>query len=205
MPACTFPITLFVPLVEPFTSTSCASRSSKSSGSPIIFASSRFSFSLRTGSNSSMSYIGGHWAFQWSTMRSTSWSLMKQPCTRSGLGCPPGEKSMSPRPSRASAPFWSRIVRESTFCDTWKAMRLGKFALMMPVMTFTEGRWVARIRWMPTARAICASRWIDSSTSALAVIIRSASSSTITPTYGIGSRLLPAAFGKLPGFSAMAL
>jgi hypothetical protein len=40
---------------------------------------------------------------------------------------------------QASAPFWSRIVRESTFEATRKAMRLGKFALMSPVMTFTDG------------------------------------------------------------------
>ena len=36
-------------------------------------------------------------------------------------------------------------------------MRLGKFALIRPVMTFTDGRCVARIRWMPMARAFCAS------------------------------------------------
>jgi hypothetical protein len=44
-------------------------------------------------------------------------------------------------------------------------------------MTFTEGRWVARIRWMPMARAFCASRASGVSTSACTVIIRSASSS----------------------------
>ena len=47
-------------------------------------------------------------------------------------------------------------------------------------MTSTDGRCVARIRWMPTARAICARRAIDSSTSLLATIIRSASSSMTT-------------------------
>src|ERR671920_491940 len=44
-------------------------------------------------------------------------------------------------------------------------IRDGRFALIRPVMTSTDGRCVARIRWMPTARAICASRAIDSSTS----------------------------------------
>ena len=46
-------------------------------------------------------------------------------------------------------------------------MRDGRFALINPVITSTDGRCVARIRWMPTARAICASRAIDSSTSLL--------------------------------------
>ena len=55
-----------------------------------------------------------------------------------------------------------------------------------PVMTSTDGRCVARIRWMPTARAICASRAIDSSTSLLATIIRSASSSMTTTMNGSG-------------------
>src|SRR5438034_1893356 len=64
---------------------------------------------------------------------------------------------MSPRPRSCSAPFPSSTVRESTLDATWKAIRVGKFALMSPVTTSTDGRWVAMIRWMPTARAICAS------------------------------------------------
>ncbi len=87
---------------------------------------------------------------------------------------------MSPLPSSCSAPLPSRIVRESIRDATRNAMRAGRFALMSPVITSTEGRWVARIRWIPTARAICASRAIDSSTSLLATIIRSASSSMMT-------------------------
>ena len=47
---------------------------------------------------------------------------------------------MSPRPSNCSAPFVSMIVRESTFDETRKEMREGKFALINPVMTSTEGR-----------------------------------------------------------------
>src|SRR5205823_9968380 len=53
----------------------------------------------------------------------------------------------------------------------------GTFALMSPVMTSTEGRWVATTRWMPVARASCARRQIACSTSGPCSIIRSASSS----------------------------
>ena len=63
-------------------------------------------------------------------------------------------------------------------------MRVGRLALMTPVMTSTDGRCVAMIRWMPAARAFCASRWIRNSTSLPAVIIRSASSSTTTTICG---------------------
>ena len=62
--------------------------------------------------------------------------------------------------------------------------RLGMFALIRPVMTSTEGRWVAMIRWMPAALASCARRQIASSTSPGATIIRSASSSTIMTICG---------------------
>ena len=72
---------------------------------------------------------------------------------------------MSPMPRRFSAPFASRIVRESVLEDTWKDMREGRFALIRPVITSTLGRWVATIRWMPAARAIWARRMIESSTS----------------------------------------
>ncbi len=65
-------------------------------------------------------------------------------------------------------------------------MRVGRLALMTPVMTSTDGRCVAMIRWMPAARAFCASRWIRNSTSLPAVIIRSASSSTMTTICGSG-------------------
>ena len=58
------------------------------------------------------------------------------------------------------------------------------FALIRPVTTSTDGRWVATTRWMPTARAICAIRQIASSTSRGATIIRSASSSITTTMYG---------------------
>ncbi|MNC86538.1 hypothetical protein D3C83_22100 [compost metagenome] len=93
---------------------------------------------------------------------------------------------MSPLPSSCSAPLASRMVRESVFDETRKEIRDGRLALINPVMTSTDGRCVARMRWMPTARAICASRQIDSSTSLLATIIRSASSSMTTTTNGSG-------------------
>src|SRR5438067_1460885 len=66
---------------------------------------------------------------------------------------------MSPWPSSCSPPCSPRMVRLSILEVTWKEMRVGKFALMVPVMTSTEGRWVAITTWMPAARAIWASRW----------------------------------------------
>ena len=72
------------------------------------------------------------------------------------------------------------MVRLSIFEVTWKEMRVGKFALMVPVMTSTDGRCVARMTWMPAARAICARRCIAPSMSLPATIIRSAISSTMT-------------------------
>ena len=69
------------------------------------------------------------------------------------------------------------MVRESTLVARRKLMRVGTLALMRPVMTSTLGRCVARIKWMPTARAICARRVMDSSTLARSSIIRSANSS----------------------------
>ena len=84
---------------------------------------------------------------------------------------------MSPWPSSDSAPPWSRITRESICDETANAIRAGTFALIMPVMMSALGRCVASSRWMPTARDFWASRMTESSTSAGAIIIRSASSS----------------------------
>ena len=67
---------------------------------------------------------------------------------------------MSPWPSSDSAPFWSRITRESVCEETAKAIRAGTFALIIPVITSALGRCVASTRWMPTARDFCASRMI---------------------------------------------
>src|SRR6185437_5821666 len=91
---------------------------------------------------------------------------------------------MSPMPSSDSAPCWSRIVRESIFEETWNAIRVGTFALMSPVMTSTDGRCVARIKWMPAARAFWAIRAISSSTFLPTTIIRSANSSMTTTICG---------------------
>ncbi len=83
-----------------------------------------------------------------------------------------------------SAPGWSRMTRESARDEVANASLEGTFALMRPVTTSTDGRWVASTRWMPAARASCVMRTIESSTSRGATIIRSASSSTITRRYG---------------------
>ena len=84
------------------------------------------------------------------------------------------------------------MVRLSMWDDTAKAIREGTFALIKPVMTSTEGRWVAITKCMPAARAICARRQIESSTSLGATIIRSASSSMMMTICGRGFSL-PAA------------
>ena len=90
-------------------------------------------------------------------------------------------KSMSPLPSSRSAPISSSTTRESLRLVTWNAIRAGRLPLIRPVTTSTDGFCVARIRCMPTARAICARRTMCCSTSFSAVIIRSAiSSATIT-------------------------
>ena len=65
-------------------------------------------------------------------------------------------------------------------------MRVGKLALMVPVMTSTEGRCVAMMTWMPAARAICARRCTAASISLPATSIRSAISSMTTTMKGSG-------------------
>ena len=87
---------------------------------------------------------------------------------------------MSPMPRSFSAPMVSRMVRESTLDVTLKEIRLGKLAFMSPVMTSTDGRWVATTRWIPAARAFWARRAMRVSTSLAATIMRSASSSMTT-------------------------
>ena len=46
-------------------------------------------------------------------------------------------------PRSFSAPFWSTTIRESVRLETLKAMRVGRFALIKPVITSALGRWVA--------------------------------------------------------------
>ena len=97
------------------------------------------------------------------------------------------------------------MVRESILLDTWNAMRVGILALIRPVMTSTDGRWVARIRWMPAARAFCASRAMSSSTFLPTIIIMSANSSMKMTMKGIGSSVGGAScssgFGRNSGSS----
>jgi hypothetical protein len=71
---------------------------------------------------------------------------------------------------------------------------------MMPVSTSTDGRWVARIRWMPAARAIWARRVRATSTSREATIIRSASSSMMITIRGSGSGGLASGVSVRLGF-----
>ena len=84
------------------------------------------------------------------------------------------------------------IVRESTDEAVANAIRAGTFALMRPVITSTDGRWVPSTRWMPVARASCATRVICFSTWIGAWSMRSASSSMMNTTYG--TRSVPVCF-----------
>ena len=120
-------------------------------------------------------------------MRAISSSVMKAPWTRCSFELPAPRKSMSPWPSSDSAPPWSRITRESVCEETAKAIREGMLTLIVPVMMSVEGRCVASTRWMPVARDFWARRMIESSTSAGATIIRSASSSITQRMCGSGA------------------
>ena len=115
-----------------------------------------------------------------------SFSETKAFCSRMGLLAPIGRNSESPWPTSFSAPGWSRMTRLSARLEVANARRDGTLALIRPVTTSTEGRWVAITRWMPAARASWVMRTMESSTSRGATIIRSASSSTITSRYGYG-------------------
>ncbi len=151
---------------------------------------------------------GACWRQCLTTLRTSS-SLTNDPWIRFGTDELPGSSSMSPLPTSFSAPGWSRITRESVSDDTANAMRAGTLALITPVITFTDGRCVAMIRWMPTARAFWAMRVIDSSTSRAATIIRSLSSSTTTTmngmcSYGESSGAMPTG-GSISPFANAAL
>ncbi|OPZ59046.1 MAG: hypothetical protein BWY86_01329 [Candidatus Aminicenantes bacterium ADurb.Bin508] len=69
------------------------------------------------------------------------------------------------------------IVAESCREGTVRAIREGRLFLIVPVITSTDGLWVARMRCIPAALAIWARRAIEFSTSLEATIIRSANSS----------------------------
>ena len=126
------------------------------------------------------------WARQCATTSRTSSSETHGAWRRRGMLDEAVSRSMSPLPISRSAPGWSRMTRLSASEETEKAMRLGMLALITPVMTSTDGRWVAITRWMPTARAIWAMRTMESSTSRAATIMRSFSSSTTTRMKGSG-------------------
>ena len=63
---------------------------------------------------------------------------------------------MSPLPKSFSAPTWSKIVLESVPEETANDTLDGIFALITPVITSTEGLWVAIIKCIPAALAIWA-------------------------------------------------
>ena len=79
------------------------------------------------------------------------------------------------------------MTRESVWLETANAIREGTFALIIPVITSTDGRCVASTRWMPTARDFWARRMTQSSTACGETIMRSASSSMTTSRYGSGA------------------
>ena len=58
----------------------------------------------------------------------------------------PIESNISPLPTNCSEPPVSKIVRESIFEVTLNDKRAGKLALIKPVITLTDGRWVATIK-----------------------------------------------------------
>jgi hypothetical protein len=106
------------------------------------------------------------------------------PCNRAGSLFPGGMKSMSPLPSRTSAPMPSRIVRLSICDATRNAIRLGKLALMRPVMTFTTGP-LGREDQVDADRArLLGEHRKRRLHLAAQVIMRSASSSMTTTMYG---------------------
>ena len=109
---------------------------------------------------------------------------MNVPWIRVGVFSPIGKYNISPLPRSFSAPPESKIVLESIWLATAKLILDGMFALTTPVITSVEGLWVATIKWIPAALAICVILIIESSTSLAATSIRSASSSIITTIYG---------------------
>jgi len=69
---------------------------------------------------------------------------MKAHCTL--VGSAPDEISISPFPTRRSAPVVSSIVRESIEENTLNAILVGKLAFIKPVIILVVGRWVDIIR-----------------------------------------------------------
>ena len=168
--------------VDPSWDRITSSEASSNSSSSASHSSS--SDAARPSSSTLTSYSGSCWARTNSETVAISFSVTHAPWIRVGFETFEGRNSMSPWPTSFSAPPMSRITRESACDAVMNAIRDGMFALIRPVTTSTDGRCVATTRWMPTARAICAMRQIASSTSRGATIIRSASSSMTTTSYG---------------------
>ena len=78
----------------------------------------------------------------------------------------------------------SKIVLESTCEETANEILEGIFALIIPVITSTDGLCVAITRCIPAALAFCANLHIESSTSLEETIIKSANSSIIITICG---------------------
>jgi len=110
---------------------------------------------------------------------------MKQPCILIGFDIVWSLYSISPFPSRFSAPVWSKITLESIAEGTAYAILPEIFDFIKPVITVTTGFWVASIKCIPTALPICAILWIFDSTSGPATSIKSAISSITIIRYGI--------------------
>ena len=72
---------------------------------------------------------------------------------RMARDAPIGINKPSPCPTNFSAPGLSKITRLSARELVANERRDGTFALMRPVTTSTEGRWVARTKWIPADRA----------------------------------------------------
>ena len=69
------------------------------------------------------------------------------------------------------------MVRESIWLRDLERNARGDIRFDEAGDTSTDGRWVARSRWMPVARAICARRTMEPSTSRPKDVMRSAISS----------------------------
>ena len=169
-------------LVEPCCDTTMAWAASSKNGSRLFRSAEpsplKSPLPSSAGSGSSIGATGPGWSEMKSLTFSISGVSMNAHCTR--MGSPPARNSMSPLPTSCSAPLRSRMVLESTTDVTRKAIRPGKLALMLPVIIFVVGRWVAITMCMPTARASCAIRAIGSSISLPAVMMRSPNSSMMT-------------------------
>ena len=115
-------------------------------------------------------------------------SEMNAPLHPIGFGAPSGSKTWSPLPISFSAPPISRIVRNRSGWRRGTRCGFRTFALMRPVMTSTEGRWVQPIIVMHAAQARAFCRQTAWNPTLEAAIMRSAISSMMMTTYGMAHR-----------------